>query len=103
MAKSLSLLLGAGFSAPMGYPIGKELNQRILNCEHDNLELSSAGQLYQKQTVTQGGYRPLNNIEFDFWRDIIKGYNELKGYFDYEEFYDFIKEKALSDSMIKKV
>lgn len=29
--KSISVLLGAGFSAPMGYPVGNGLNKELLN------------------------------------------------------------------------
>ena len=29
--RSVSLLLGAGFSAPMGYPIGNVMNDGLLN------------------------------------------------------------------------
>ena len=29
--KSVSILLGAGFSAPRGYPIGNDMNKRLLN------------------------------------------------------------------------
>ena len=38
--KSISILLGAGFSAPMGYPIGNELNEKLLNFEHKNVFFS---------------------------------------------------------------
>ena len=34
--KSISFLLGAGFSAPKGYPIGNQLNEKLLTCSGDN-------------------------------------------------------------------
>ena len=45
MEKSISFLLGAGFSAPMGYPIGETLNKYILNCSGKDFFFTSAGQL----------------------------------------------------------
>ncbi len=44
--KSISLLLGAGFSAPMGYPIGNQLNERVQNYRLYSVGISPDGKLY---------------------------------------------------------
>lgn len=43
--KSISLLLGAGFSAPMGYPIGNDLNEKLLACKMDRVALDDQDRL----------------------------------------------------------
>ena len=68
--KSISFLLGAGFSAPKGYPIGNQLNEKLLTCTGDN---------------------------FDFCTDLIRYYNDNIKSFDYEEFYDYLKNDAHKD------
>ena len=35
--KSISFLLGAGFSAPMGYPIGNDMNESLLDFDEADL------------------------------------------------------------------
>ena len=44
--KSISFLLGAGFSAPMGYPIGNQLNKRLQNYRRYSVGISSNGNLF---------------------------------------------------------
>ena len=90
ITESISLLLGAGFSAPMGYPIGDTLNELLLNCTSDEFSFHSSGVL----TVRTDGkkpdfdYKTIYDIEFDFCKALIKYYNETRGHFDYEEFYE---------------
>ena len=43
--KSISFLIGTGFSSPMGYPTGIQLNKKILNCINDNFAFSTNGSL----------------------------------------------------------
>ncbi|OEK04628.1 hypothetical protein [Roseivirga misakiensis] len=100
MSKSVSLLLGAGFSAPKGYPIGNELNEMILACDGTEFTFHTSGVLVGE--ITQN-YRNHYEITFDFLRDLIKFYSENVKYFDYEEFYDYLVEKAYSDENIKAV
>lgn len=49
---SISLLLGAGFSVPMGYPTAYALADKLLHIDNENIRFSSSGQLaiYPKQT-----------------------------------------------------
>ena len=52
--KSISFLLGAGFSAPKGYPIGNQLNEKLLTCTGDNFAFSPSGTL----VVNNDGTKP---------------------------------------------
>lgn len=100
--KSLSFLLGAGFSAPKGYPIGNQLNDKLLNCTDENFVFSTDGSLI----INGDGTRP--NIGFDipydkyfiFCSDLMRYYNENIKSFDYEEFYDYLKNEAKNDTAL---
>lgn len=52
--KSISLLLGAGFSAPMGYPIGNDLNERLLNFDDEDVDFAPSGEL----AISTDGQKP---------------------------------------------
>ena len=43
--KSVSILLGAGFSVPSGYPTGGKVNEALLNFNQYNIAFSAAGEL----------------------------------------------------------
>ena len=43
---NISILLGAGFSAPMGYPIDNQLNERLQKYRHFSVSVSPDGKLY---------------------------------------------------------
>ncbi len=106
MADSISLLLGAGFSAPMGYPIGNKLNELILSCDGTTFGFHQSGVL-AVDTITGGrpdfGYKTSYDVEFDYCRALIKYYHENIAKFDYEEFYDFLIEKAEIDKGAEQV
>lgn len=95
--KSISILLGAGFSAPMGYPIGNDMNESLLDFDDRFLDFAPCGSLATstdgtKPTFQMGGV--LNNHQkyFIFCKRLIKEYTKAhKDKFDYEQFYDFIK------------
>jgi hypothetical protein len=89
--KSISLLLGAGFSAPMGYPIGNQLNEKILNCHTDETLI-----------IGDNPNARLTHQYFDFCRDVIRHYNSIKD-FDYEEFYDYLKDEAKDDKKLEEL
>ena len=89
MKKSISLLLGAGFSAPMGYPVGNQLNNLLLGLCTE-IGFKPDGSLY----IPEGSANsiPKNHWEraFDeFKKSILEFYQQEKG-FDYEKFYDHI-------------
>ena len=84
---SVSLLLGAGFSAPMGYPLAKELNNKIITFYKEYNAISSNGELcfVGDYNPTFDNYMPL----FSFCKTFIQRYkSEVGDDFDYEVFYD---------------
>ena len=101
MAKSVSILLGAGFSAPMGYPVGNALNDMLLNCDDLKIAFASCGTLAVNKDGTKPnfGYKSSYDFEFDYCRDLIQHFNKVKGYFDYEEFYDYFHLEAKDDKV----
>lgn len=103
--KSISILLGAGFSAPMGYPIGNQLNTKLLNCTGDDFAFSPAGELCVSTDGSKPdlGYKNSYDWYFDFCKDAIHYYNNNIKAFDYEEFYDYLREKAKDDNELKKL
>jgi hypothetical protein len=99
--RSISLLLGAGFSAPMGYPVGNQLNEKLLSCNEDNLSFTPVGEICVNAEVNMPG----NYYDscFNFCKNAINYYNDNIKSFDYEEFYDYLKEKAKDDRRLKEV
>jgi hypothetical protein len=105
MQKSVSILLGAGFSAPKGYPVGNQLNDSLVNCTGNEFSFHTSGVLVK---TTDGkkpdfGYKTANDFEFDFCRDLMQLFKRTKGYFDYEEFYDYFKLEAKDDPKAKEL
>jgi hypothetical protein len=103
---SVSLLLGAGFSVPMGYPAGSQMNERILNCNGNGIKFSDAGELsiYTDGEEHDDDKHP-NPYDwyFIFCRDVIQYYNENIKAFDYEEFYDYLKGEAIEDEKLREM
>lgn len=97
--KSISLLIGAGFSAPKGYPIGNQLNEKLLACTSDNFAFSTCGSLVVNTDGTKPnlGYKNHYDWYFDFCYDLMHYYNNNIKLFDYEEFYDYLKNDAKKD------
>lgn len=101
--KSISFLLGAGFSVPKGYPTGKEMNDRLLDFDVRRVDFSPSGTL----VVSVGGDIPhfqigdVKNIYqkvFIFCKRLIKEYAKAhSGDFDYELFYDFIRTEEVKE------
>jgi hypothetical protein len=48
MENSISFLIGSGFSAPMGYPVSKTLNELLLNSKNENIGFHMSGSLIEK-------------------------------------------------------
>lgn len=103
MNKSISILLGAGFSAPMGYPVGNALNKLLLECDDSKFGFHTSGSLVVSTDGTKPdfGYKTSYDFQFDFCRDLIQYFNKSKGYFDYEEFYDYFNYEAKDDPEVK--
>ncbi len=101
---NISLLLGAGFSAPQGYPIGNQLNDLILKSNEDNFAFAPSGDLAIRTDGKKPdfGYKTSYDVEFEFCYQLILHFKEIKGYFDYEEFYDYLTENLNSDSNVSE-
>lgn len=101
--KSISLLLGAGFSAPKGYPVGSDMNNGLLNFDDNDVSFSPSGEL----AISKDGQKPQFQVEgvynvhqkyFVFCKRLIKEYTRNhNGKFDYELFYDFIKSNEAKE------
>jgi hypothetical protein len=99
MSKSISFLLGAGFSAPMGYPTGNQLNEKLLNFRSYSARVSPAGELYfsnpDNKDCTIGN--PYNDY-LQCCLSLVEEYSK-HNQFDYEQFFEFLaKKEYLSDS-----
>ncbi|MEX2478799.1 MAG: hypothetical protein WD357_10200 [Gracilimonas sp.] len=105
MSNSLSFLLGAGFSAPMGYPIGNQLNDLLLKCDGNDFSFHTNGSLIPPKNGQKINLGPKTSydFEYDFCRDLMHYFNDKKGYFDYEEFYDFFMDEAKNNSEVKEL
>ena len=82
--KSISILLGAGFSAPKGYPIGNDMNEGLLHFDDSTLDFSPGGSLI----TSTDGMKPkfqmdgvFNNHQkyFMFCKRLIKEYTIAHG------------------------
>ena len=97
--KSISILIGAGFSAIKGYPTGNELNRKLQEFDEEPVTFSPSGEL----AISTDGRKPQFQIPgiynqhqkyFIFCNRLIKEYcHRNKGIFDYEQFYHFIKSE----------
>lgn len=96
--ESVSILLGAGFSVPKGYPTGAKVNDALLNYDKLSVAFSAAGEImYVKEEGLTPGSSNDNHFQkqFIFCKRLIKEYAKEKGSFDYEEFYDFIRSEEV--------
>jgi hypothetical protein len=105
MTNSIAYLLGAGFSAPMGYPIGNELNKRILKSREDVFSFHTSGVLVVSKDGKKPdfGYKNSYEIQFEFCTALVELFYSRNGYFDYEEFYDFMLEEAKTDQHVNEI
>lgn len=95
--------MGAGFSAPKGYPIGNDMNDGLLNFDDKDIDFSPSGELaistegQKPQFQTEGVYNAHQKY-FIFCKRLIKEYAIAhNGEFDYELFYDFIKSDEVKE------
>ena len=51
--KSISILLRAGFSAPIGYPIGNDINEKLLSFDDRAIDFSPDGTLATSKDRTK--------------------------------------------------
>lgn len=105
MKQSISILIGAGFSANVGYPVGSQLNDLLTKCTGDEFAFHTDGTLIistdgKKPNI---GFRTSYDMQFSFCLELIKFYNETNNGFDYEEFYDFLKDAAAKNEKVKAI
>lgn len=102
--QSIAILLGAGFSAPKGYPIGNDINKKIQNFDDSNIDFSPSGMLAiskdgNKSLFQIEGVRNIHQKYFIFCKRLINEYTKAhSNQFDYEQFYDFIKSDEAKDN-----
>lgn len=107
--KSISILLGAGFSAPMGYPIGNDINQALINFDDSENGFAPCGSLVTSKNATKAssqidGYYNIHQKYFIFCKRLIKEYKEAHNdRFDYEQFYDFIKNEEAKQKRYQRL
>ena len=105
---NLNVLLGAGFSAPAGYPTGGLLNQKFfVNMEDKMLRMSSGEWVwddYDDATSNNGrlNYKYLN-ISYLLSEFVEMYQQEYFKVFNYEEFYDWFKELYGNQELIEKL
>ena len=95
--ESVAFLLGAGFSIPMGYPKGADVNNGILDFDKQPVAFSPAGVLATNTDGTKPDFGYTNNHEqaFCLCKDLIAAYNKRVVEFDYEQFMDVLRSKDL--------
>src|SRR5690348_12735106 len=105
MNHSISFLIGAGFSANVGYPVGSQLNDLLTKCTGNEFAFHTDGTLIistdgKKPNI---GFRTSYDLQFSFCLELIKFYKEANSKFDYEEFYDFLKEEAVKNEEVEVI
>ena len=100
---TISILIGAGFSVPMGYPIGNRVNDILSNFDYNRIDISPAGELYnsrERSSIISTQYQ--RNLVF--CGRMIDAYTKAQdGKFDYEEFFDFIHSKEIFEESYLRV
>lgn len=94
---TLSIIVGAGFSAPAGYPTAGELNRRLLNINRRSLHFSESGRVSR----IHGELPASASAEVDLCIDLMHHYASRKGDFYYKDFYDYLQNDVYRDDEIK--
>ncbi len=97
--KSIAILLGCGFSKPMGYPSVKDINERLPELDYSKYNLDNANNLigpYPEIPKNNKLYN-LNQRYFNILKGLIEKYKKAYTDFDYELFYDFINPQENKD------
>lgn len=95
--ESVAFLLGAGFSIPMGYPTGSEVNKGILTFDEQSVAFSPAGELATNKYGTKPDFGYTNGYDkaFSLCKELIAAYSKTVEEFDYERFMDVLRSKNL--------
>lgn len=99
----ISFLLGSGFSAPMGYPTGYSMNDKILNFEENNKQIGFYNWEIVDRTTGCFCVYDQSQIVYNSCINLIKEFKNVCEIFDYEEFYSFLTPENLAtyDDIIK--
>lgn len=89
---NVSLLIGAGFSIPLGYPSAAQLANLLLGMNASNFGIHSSGVIYKfnpGETDNPGnaGYIRHKN----YFIESLDYFNKRYGYLDYEQYYDLLQ------------
>lgn len=100
MNKTYTFIIGSGFSAPVGLPIGQSLNKKLLEVENLPIGFSTSGELMVSKDGTRPdiGFKTSYDDTFFFGVKLMKHYYKKFDTFDYEDFYDYfnkIHERAI--------
>lgn len=95
--KSISLLLGAGFSVPVGYPTA----DKLFSFE-DMVTFDNAGIPYSVADSFQYSNNTYH-MQYEICKKLMEYYNESNKDVQYEEFYDFLKTDAKSNRECREI
>ena len=96
---TLSMVVGAGFSAPAGYPTSEVLDKRLLELERGTLYYSLTGELKR-----HNGTLPQSFLtDVDLCIDLMHHFAKRMGNFYYKVFYDYLIEGAYKDDSINSI
>jgi hypothetical protein len=92
MSNTVSFLLGSGFSKPRGYPLGGELYSILLNTTGHDFAFHTSGEMIFSRDGKKPfiGMKTSYDVAFDYCQELMRYYNDQRGDFDYEEFFDFL-------------
>ncbi len=95
-AKSISFLLGAGFSKPADYPLAFELGDRLASLGDSDFSIETDGTAHFTHGVPGPNHGHTNPEEREFFVRLISHYRErVTGSgtgFDYEKFVDWLRD-----------
>lgn len=99
--QSISILLGSGFSVPMGYPTAKGIGETLVDIAQgksgQNKDIDWSGKLVTRTDNVPSAIDSHNEYSKQFWfcKELISLYSEENKGFNYEIFYDFINSKEI--------
>jgi hypothetical protein len=96
MLRPISFLIGAGFSKPAGYPLTRELNERLRRIDASDICVYTNGQacFLNGQVDPNAGWMELEKRQFvqEFLEFYANRVLRRPGEFHYESFYDYYSD-----------
>lgn len=99
--QNISLLLGAGFSMPAGFPSASVVNERVKLTRNEDFVIGSNGTVDYRRNpkfITHSPY----SYRYNELLSAITYYEIKEGNIDYEEFYDYLAHEIKDDVGFKK-